>query len=66
MRRAQQREAEEHFAAVSLLCVIHNKKNFSKMLFKISKFQIFNGFDENSKFKKITFKLFLKILKHIF
>ena len=65
MRRAQQREAEEHFAAVSLLYVIHNKKLFENAI-QISKFQIFNGFDENSKFKKITFKLFLKILKHIF
>ena len=65
MRRAQQREAEEHFATVSLLYVIHNKKLFENAI-QISKFQIFNGFDENLKFKKITFKLFLKILKHIF
>ena len=49
MRRAQQREAEEHFAAVSLLYVIHNKKTFRKMLFKFQNFNFFNGFDENSK-----------------
>ena len=66
MRRAQQSEAEEHFATASLLYVNHNEKKLFENVVQISKFQIFNGFDENSKFKKITFKLFLKILKHIF
>jgi hypothetical protein len=57
MRRAQQREDEEHFATCEF--------TFENAI-QISKFQIFNSFDENSKFKKITFKLFLKILKLIF
>ena len=45
--------------------LIRIKKLFENRV-QISKFKIFHGFDENSKFKKITFKLFLKILKHVF
>ena len=66
MRDAQQHETEEHFATASLLYVNQNKKNFSKIVSIFFQILNFNGFDENSKFKKITLKLFLKIFKHVF